>query len=208
MATPAQLAANQRNAQKSTGPRSVEGKSVSRFNALQHGVDAQLPIIPGEDPAEYQALVTEYQNRFQASTPDERYHIQTMIDSDWQKRRLTRLETDIYRILETENPGISLAAALLTASPAAKLLARTQRQLAAHQRAWYRAFTEFRLQRERNADLGNPAKATEGNEPNPPEPHATTPIKMPERTQSPAPQSAVIWPGEDPITGRTPYFKG
>jgi len=152
MATPAQITANRANAQKSTGPRSVEGKSVSRFNALQHGVDAQLPIIPGEDPAEYQALVTEYQNRFQASTPDERYHIQTMIDSDWQKRRLIRLETDLYHILETEAPGMSLAAAILTASPAAKLLARTQRQLATHQRAWYRAFTELRRQREREQE--------------------------------------------------------
>src|ERR1035437_7073149 len=33
MATPAQITANQANAQKSTGPRSVEGKSASRFNA-------------------------------------------------------------------------------------------------------------------------------------------------------------------------------
>jgi len=152
MATPAQIAANQRNAQKSTGPRSVEGKSVSRLNALQHGVNAQLPIIPGEDPAEYQALVTEYHERFQPRTPDERYHVQTMIDADWQKRRLTRLETQLYDILETENPGMGLAAAILSASPAAKLLARTQRQLVTHQRAWYRALTELRRQREREQE--------------------------------------------------------
>jgi hypothetical protein len=56
MATPAQIAANQANAQKSTGPRSVEGKSVSRFNALKHGIDAASIVIPGEDPADYDAL--------------------------------------------------------------------------------------------------------------------------------------------------------
>ena len=150
MATPAQLAANRANALRSTGPRSAEGKSVSRFNALQHGVDAQLPIIPGEDPAEYQTLAAEYEGRFQPQTPDERYHVQTLIDSDWQKRRLKSLETDIYNILEAENPGMGLAAAILSASPAAKLLARTQRQLVTHQRAWYRALAELRRQRERD----------------------------------------------------------
>ena len=49
MATPAQFLANQINAQKSTGPRSDEGKAVSRFNALKHAASAQSLIIPGED---------------------------------------------------------------------------------------------------------------------------------------------------------------
>jgi len=61
--------------QRSTGPRSVEGKSVSRFNALQHGADAASPIIPGEDPAEYQQLANEYLQRFAPQTPDEQYHV-------------------------------------------------------------------------------------------------------------------------------------
>ena len=60
MATPAQITANRANAQKSTGPRSVEGKSASRFNALKHGIDAASIVIPGEDPADYDALVAQY----------------------------------------------------------------------------------------------------------------------------------------------------
>src|ERR1035437_7669571 len=59
MATPAQITANRANAQKSTGPRSVEGKSASRFNALKHGIDAASIVIPGEDPADYAALAAE-----------------------------------------------------------------------------------------------------------------------------------------------------
>jgi len=35
--TPARLAANRRNAQKSTGPRTVRGKAQSRMNALRNG---------------------------------------------------------------------------------------------------------------------------------------------------------------------------
>jgi len=202
MATPAQLAANRANALRSTGPRSVEGKSVSRFNALQHGVDAASSVIPGEDPAEYQALTAEYQNRFDPESPDELYHVQTMIDSDWQKRRLSRLETELYNVIETESPGLSLAAALLTASPAAKLLARTQRQLAGHQRAWYRAFTELRRQREREAD-GDSCLNTER-----PEPTQPVETQMPERTQSPAPKAVKEWPPIDEKTGKPAFFVG
>jgi hypothetical protein len=60
MLSPQKLAANRRNAQKSTGPRSAEGKSRARFNALKHGATAQIPVLPGEDPAAFQARVDAY----------------------------------------------------------------------------------------------------------------------------------------------------
>ena len=36
--TPALLAANRRNAKKSTGPRTARGKAWTRFNSLRHGL--------------------------------------------------------------------------------------------------------------------------------------------------------------------------
>ena len=47
MASDRQRAANRRNAQRSTGPRSAAGKRRSRQNALRHGLSARL----GGDPA-------------------------------------------------------------------------------------------------------------------------------------------------------------
>src|ERR1039457_3606660 len=55
MATPKQNDANRQNAQKSTGPRSPEGKAASRFNALKSGIDAQAQVIPGEHPDQLEA---------------------------------------------------------------------------------------------------------------------------------------------------------
>ena len=88
MATPAQITANRANAQKSTGPRSVEGKSASRFNALKHGIDAASIVIPGEDPADYDALVAQYHREYQPQSASESFHVDTMIRADWHKRRL------------------------------------------------------------------------------------------------------------------------
>lgn len=47
MATEKQIAANKRNAARSTGPRTISGKARSRTNALRHGFAAML-VSPGE----------------------------------------------------------------------------------------------------------------------------------------------------------------
>ena len=144
MATPAQITANRANAQKSTGPTSAEGKSASRFNALKHGLDAESLIIPGEDPAQYDALAADYRDEFRPASPSETFHVDTMIRADWQKRRLQPLETELYKTLLAENPSASLVAAILSDSPAARLLTRIQRQMLAFERAWYRAFNQLK----------------------------------------------------------------
>src|ERR1035441_2281280 len=104
MATPAQITANRANAQKSTGPRSAEGKSVSRFNALKHGIDAASTVIPGEDPADFDALAADYLEDFRPQSSSESFHVQTMLRAEWQKRRLLRVEADLSRTLLAESP--------------------------------------------------------------------------------------------------------
>ncbi len=44
-----QLAANQRNAKLSTGPKTAEGKEAVKYNALKHGLLAKEVLLPGED---------------------------------------------------------------------------------------------------------------------------------------------------------------
>jgi len=55
MATKAQIKANQKNAQKSTGPQTDQGKATVSQNAIKHGLFAAEAVIKGEDPAEYEA---------------------------------------------------------------------------------------------------------------------------------------------------------
>lgn len=44
-----QIEANQQNAQQSTGPKTDEGKAVSRYNALKHGLLSKEVLLEGED---------------------------------------------------------------------------------------------------------------------------------------------------------------
>jgi hypothetical protein len=151
MSTTAQLNANRANARKSTGPRSTEGKAASRFNALKHGMDAASIVIPGEDPAAYEAISDEYHRQFDPQTALEQFHVDTLIRSDWQKRRLQRTEAKLYRALLAEGPDPEdLDVATLRDSPTAKLLRKVFAQIASLDRAFFRALNDLRrIQRER-----------------------------------------------------------
>jgi hypothetical protein len=88
MPTDRQLAANRANAQKSTGPRTPEGKSASSRNALKSGIYSKALLIPGEDPAEFEALKQEHYDYFQPANIDERDLLDLLIRHKWMLRRL------------------------------------------------------------------------------------------------------------------------
>jgi hypothetical protein len=202
MASPAQINANRANAQKSTGPRSVEGKSASRFNALKRGIDAASIVIPGEDPAVYDSLAAQYLIEYCPQSASESFHVDTMLRADWQKRRLETVEGDLFRTIMTESPDNSLAAVLLAESPASKLLLRIQRQIAAFERTWHRANTEFRRARA-EAESAPEASADPAELASFPQ---SANISLP---HSPAaPTSTPNWPPIDEKTGKPRYFVG
>jgi hypothetical protein len=60
MATLKQIAANRRNALKSTGPTSQEGKKQSRRNALKHGLAGSGLVLPHEDSMAVEQRIAEW----------------------------------------------------------------------------------------------------------------------------------------------------
>jgi hypothetical protein len=96
MSTTSQTDANRRNAQKSTGPRSAEGKATSSLNALKSGIDAETLIIRGESHLDLESLTALYQDRFLPATPEQSVLVDTLISTDWLLRRLRRAEPQIW----------------------------------------------------------------------------------------------------------------
>lgn len=56
MTSKKQFAANKKNAQKSTGPKTTEGKKMSSKNAGKHLVFANEVVAEGEDPTLFAQL--------------------------------------------------------------------------------------------------------------------------------------------------------
>jgi hypothetical protein len=86
--------ANRRNAQKSTGPRTAEGKARSRFNAVKHGLRAATPILPGEDGDAFQARMAAWTNDLKPGDDVERFLVGRAVQLSWQLERADRALAD------------------------------------------------------------------------------------------------------------------
>jgi len=90
------LAANRANAQKSTGPRTEEGKTASRKNALRHGLTAKTVVLDVEDPAEYQAFRSQVIQAFVPAPGVEQLLTEQLADALWRLKRAQRIETSAF----------------------------------------------------------------------------------------------------------------
>jgi hypothetical protein len=150
MATPAQVTANRANAQSSTGPRSVEGKSAASRNSLKLGIHAQAMIIPGEDPAALEQLTATYEQKFQPVGPIELSLVEVIIRAAWMQQRYARIETEYLNAriaaLPEDTPH-PLGAVMLQDAACGNTLHKIFRRQQAAQRDWYKAIeTLCRLQ--------------------------------------------------------------
>ena len=93
MTTNARIKANRKNAKKSTGPRTEDGKARVAKNALKHGLLARDTVLPGEDPADFDRQLSALEADLQPANSLEFELVRQIADSQWRMRRLTRLET-------------------------------------------------------------------------------------------------------------------
>ncbi len=87
MATPAQIAANQANALKSTGPKSEEGKQSAKMNAVTHGIFTTLPIADMEDSEAFNQLSSDVMNLYEPSDIIEEALAERIVMALWRLQR-------------------------------------------------------------------------------------------------------------------------
>jgi hypothetical protein len=180
MPTLSQIEANRRNSQKSTGPRSPEGKAISRFNALKSGVNAKSQVIPGEDASALDALAADYHLQFQPATPLECFLVDSLVNADWQLRRLRRVEAQLWGFhtdaAKDETDGIDEDYPLgHVFQRGIDAFNRLQRRIDSTERSYYRALKELqRCQAGRTTGPPEsvlPELASFSQDPEPPPPH-------------------------------------
>lgn len=114
-ATKAQIAANQNNSQKSTGPKTAAGRGVSKLNALQHGILAREVVVwtsnHEESQEELEALEQRFQDALQPVGPLEEMLVDQIVTAQWRLRRAMTAESgeialSVQRISELASPNL------------------------------------------------------------------------------------------------------
>jgi hypothetical protein len=98
MTTFRQIEANRRNARKSTGPVTEQGKQNSRRNAVRHGLTAETVIGALEDAEDYQVFEAAIVADYDAQSAVERELVLRLASLLWRLRRATTMETGLFEM--------------------------------------------------------------------------------------------------------------
>ena len=98
-----QIEANRRNALKSTGPTTPEGKRHSRCNAVRHGLTAETVIAALEDSEDYEAFEAAVISDYDAESAVERELVLRLASVLWRLRRATGIETALFESVSDQN---------------------------------------------------------------------------------------------------------
>ena len=107
MASEAQVLANRLNAQRSTGPRTPEGKAVVSQNAVKHGLLAREAIIKGEDLGEFEFYRDQMLGELAPVGSVESMLAERVVSLSWRLQRAERLQGAAFDALykeDTEGP--------------------------------------------------------------------------------------------------------
>ena len=111
MATEPQILANRRNAQKSTGPRTPQGKSIVSQNAVKHGLTAAHDIISSENQADFDLYRYQFLTELAPASPVESMLAERVVNLSWRLKRTGNIHNQTIDALSTPD----------TSSPFAKL---------------------------------------------------------------------------------------
>ena len=93
----AQIAANQANAKLSCGPVTSAGKLISSLNALKTALTGRTVLLPTDDVAAYEDLLSSYLSDFTPATTQECELVQSLVDTTWRLKRIMNLEFGIFK---------------------------------------------------------------------------------------------------------------
>ena len=161
VATADKLEANRANAKLSTGPRTADGKRASRLNALTTGAYAAEAVLPGEDPAAYDAFRREQLAGLRPLTAPQRFLADRAASLMWRLQRLQQAQHTLDL-----SPESFVAAYADDSDNAFDRLTKAEQRLTGMLNTTLRNLRQLRSGRPNSADPG-PATEKLQNEPKP-----------------------------------------
>ncbi len=98
MTSSRRFTANRLNAQRSTGPRTIEGKLRSRRNAVRHGLTARTIVADSDELDAYHAFEDKLLMDFLPSSGIQRELVERLASLLWRLRRVTDIENGLLAI--------------------------------------------------------------------------------------------------------------
>ena len=98
MVSEKRIEANRRNAQRSTGPRSIDGRARSSMNALRHGITGQVSIMNEEDRGAHDKFVQELITGLRPEGAVELQFASVIAEDFWRLQRILAVENDMLAL--------------------------------------------------------------------------------------------------------------
>ena len=153
--------ANRRNALKSTGPKTQEGKAVVRLNALRHGLLSREVLLPDENGDDLTELDERLREELQPVGELENLLLDRMVSLAWRLRRLGQVETGIFAqeryegVIDQDTSALGLA--FIRDGNGANAFSKLSRYETTMERGLYKALHELqRLRAARETTGGTP----------------------------------------------------
>jgi hypothetical protein len=107
MASEAQILANRLNAQRSTGPRTAEGKAAVSQNAVKHGLTARSIVVSGEDPGQFEFHRERMLDELEPVAEVEFSLAERIVGLSWRLKRAEKLQAAAFDSLyaQEEHPS-------------------------------------------------------------------------------------------------------
>ena len=106
MSTIAQILANRQNAQKSTGPKSAEGKAVVAKNAVKHGLFAIETVIKGENMEDFELFREKIVEELDPQGAVETMLAERIVSLGWRLKRIVRIQDQVFDVMiEKDEPS-------------------------------------------------------------------------------------------------------
>src|ERR1700693_2854544 len=93
-----QQEANRRNAAKSHGPTTPEGRAAVRMNALKHGLTAAEMILPTEEKIDFEQFRAAFEAECQPVGPIEQVLVEDLVANRWRMNRVRKMEPGFFAL--------------------------------------------------------------------------------------------------------------
>jgi hypothetical protein len=94
-----QQEANRRNAAKSHGPTTPEGRAAVRMNALKHGLTAAEIILPTvEEKIDFEQFRAAFEEECQPVGPIEQVLVEDLVAARWRMNRVRKMEPGFFTL--------------------------------------------------------------------------------------------------------------